>query len=717
MKQYLLPDNVVWTAGDLHQALLQLISQQQHMPPLAEDAVPPLTDLNPDSETISDWLERVSEQGVLEFKETEVAYPDLDMVLQAGAPAILQLPHESLKTKDAAFLVLIHSDKRAIRLLDRQGKPIKVEKEKVRKILAAHFEEKINEPANHIARRISSITQEQEEIACLLLREQLASARIKNIWLIRLSPGDNFFRQIRHIKIPNKVGWMIGLAITYQILSLFAWFQVGQSAIGKSIEAINLQIWGLLLLTLIPISVANIYIRNRLSLSFGMLVRNRLLHGVLKLKPEQIRHKGSSFFFSTLMNVDALEVTGLASGFSSIMAAIQLGGALFILFSQAEGSSQGILLLLWMAFILLLIRIDYQRMSDWMTHQQLMTADLVERMIGHRTRLIQEDPKYRHHTEDEILSSYSALSQKMDSINTVLDVVASRRGWLALSLVGLVQIYFTNQDIGLLLLSLGGILFAADALDQLKVSLRQLISVLVGWKQVRFLYNSGKNEAVKNKPNFVTPKKFADKAANNPIINVRNVSYSYAQAKHKILDDCSFEVNHNDKILLQGTSGSGKSTLASLLAGMMQAQSGNISLSGVSIESLGEKRWHKHVVISPQFHENHILNDTFAFNLLMGRNWPPDEKDIAEAETICEELDLGDLLKKMPAGMQQTIGESGWRLSHGEKSRLFIARTLLQKSPLIILDESFAALDPETLQIALPCVMKRSNALLLIAHP
>ena len=63
------------------------------------------------------------------------------------------------------------------------------------------------------------------------------------------------------------------------------------------------------------------------------------------------------------------------------------------------------------------------------------------------------------------------------------------------------------------------------------------------------------------------------------------------------------------------------------------------------------------------------------------------------------------------------VGEGGWRLSHGERSRLFIARTLLQKADLIILDESFAALDPEALQIALSCVLRRAKALLLIAHP
>jgi ATP-binding cassette, subfamily B, bacterial len=108
---------------------------------------------------------------------------------------------------------------------------------------------------------------------------------------------------------------------------------------------------------------------------------------------------------------------------------------------------------------------------------------------------------------------------------------------------------------------------------------------------------------------------------------------------------------------------------------------------------------------------------TFAFNLLMGRRWPPQESDMEEAEKICRELGLGELLERMPAGLLQNIGETGWQLSHGEKSRLYIARALLQHAELIVLDESFGALDPQTLQQALRCVFDRAPALLVIAHP
>jgi ABC-type transport system involved in cytochrome bd biosynthesis fused ATPase/permease subunit len=78
--------------------------------------------------------------------------------------------------------------------------------------------------------------------------------------------------------------------------------------------------------------------------------------------------------------------------------------------------------------------------------------------------------------------------------------------------------------------------------------------------------------------------------------------------------------------------------------------------------------------------------------------------DPAEAEAICRALGLGPLLERMPAG-QQPVGETGWQLSHGERSRLYIARALLQGADLVILDESLAALDPETLRQALGCVL------------
>ncbi len=106
-----------------------------------------------------------------------------------------------------------------------------------------------------------------------------------------------------------------------------------------------------------------------------------------------------------------------------------------------------------------------------------------------------------------------------------------------------------------------------------------------------------------------------------------------------------------------------------------------------------------------------------AFNFLIGGGWPPSPAYLEEAERICRGLGLGPLLERMPASMNQMVGEIGWQLSHGEKSRVYIARALLQQAELSILDESFGALVPQNLELTLKCVLDETNILVVIAHP
>ena len=164
---------------------------------------------------------------------------------------------------------------------------------------------------------------------------------------------------------------------------------------------------------------------------------------------------------------------------------------------------------------------------------------------------------------------------------------------------------------------------------------------------------------------------------------------TYPGAGRPVLRPLHFAIGRTDRILLEGPSGGGKSTLASLIIGMRQPTVGTVLLDGVDRHAWGMEGWRQRITGAPQFHRNHLLAGTLAFNLLLGRRWPPTPDDLDAADRVCRELGLGDLLDRMPAGLQQLVGETGWQLSHGERSRVFLARALLQDADLVVLDESF----------------------------
>jgi ATP-binding cassette subfamily B protein len=202
-----------------------------------------------------------------------------------------------------------------------------------------------------------------------------------------------------------------------------------------------------------------------------------------------------------------------------------------------------------------------------------------------------------------------------------------------------------------------------------------------------------------------------------PLISASNLSYRFPDRQEPVLQGVKLQICAGDRLLLEGRSGSGKSTLGALLAGARVPSYGLLLLEGLDRETLGADGWRRRVVLVPQFHENHVLMGTMGFNLLMGRGWPPRPADLQEAENVCRALDLGPLLDRMPARLNQMVGETGWQLSHGEKSRLYVARALLQGADVLILDESFAALDPQALRSTLATVLTRAPTVLVIAHP
>ncbi|MEM9491074.1 MAG: ATP-binding cassette domain-containing protein, partial [Myxococcota bacterium] len=388
-----------------------------------------------------------------------------------------------------------------------------------------------------------------------------------------------------------------------------------------------------------------------------------------------------------------------------------LAGA--VLAVGAGGGWHVLVLLVAVAAALALGARLYRRSERW-THERLSLTDMtVERMVGHRTRLVQCRPERWHDGEDDALHRYLDRSLGRDRSQVAL-LVALPRAFMIAAVIVLAPAFIAGSGAAGLAVALGGILVARAALAQLAAGIHQLVGVAIAWRQVAPMFHAAA-APVHRSPADLATRTVADDDC--PVVEASAVGFRYPGQSRPVLDQCDLTIAPGDRLLLCGPSGGGKSTLASVLLGTRAPDSGLLLVCGLDRPSLGEDGWRRAVAAAPQFHDNHVFSDTFAFNLLLGRSWPPRAEDTSEAQAICRELGLGPLLERMPGGMEQPVGETGWQLSHGERSRLFLARALLQDSQLVILDESFAALDPDNLERAMRCARARARTLLVIAHP
>ena len=567
----------------------------------------------------------------------------------------------------------------------------------------------------------------QEKVGKALVSSWLGSEIIPVGWMLRPSPGGNLLIQIRQSKIiPEILGWL-GAFILQNVIFILSWWLIGRVILDGQTDRGWVWAWSLLLITVIPFQMVGSWMQNRFSESIGVIFKQRLLYGALKMNPDDIRHLGTGQLLERVMEAESVEMLALGGGLTALISILQLGSAAWVLSQGAGGLLSVSILGIWLIAILVAGWVNYNNGRQWTDTYRVMTNNLVEKMVGHRTRLAQEDPNHRHDDEDIELDHYQSLTKSFSATGTFLNGIPTL--WLVAGLACFVPVLASSRDVQLsgMALGLGGVMLAQQAFGMIQAGIQNDIMFLLSWGQVKPIYEAA------SKPEFL-PTVFLntkssiplDPSENNipsldqskpPFITAHNLTYRFSPLRHPALNNCSLEIFVGDHLILEGSSGGGKTTLGAVLSGLRKPDSGLLFLHGYDWQSLGESAWRKRVVMAPQFHENHIFNETFAFNLLMGRRWPPQDEDMRVAEEVCNELGLGDLLARMPSGWQQMVGENGWQLSHGERSRVFIARALLQNAEMVIMDESFGALDPENLFLALDCAQRRAATLLIIAHP
>jgi ATP-binding cassette subfamily B protein len=502
-------------------------------------------------------------------------------------------------------------------------------------------------------------------------------------------------------------------AVEY-VVWIAAWAMVGHGALRGRLDRGWLVGWALLLLTLAPLRSTVTWLQGQIAIRAGGWLKEYLLAGALRLDRDAAGRMGAGQLLGRVVEGEAMESLALGGGFLALISSIELAAAVVI--AAIAGTTLLVVLLVgWVLLSGVLIATYLGRCSWWTRTRLAMTDALVEHMVGHRTRLAQEPKEAWHESEDQSLESYVATSRSLDAFAPLFNALLPR-GWLITGIAAIGPAFVVGaMSPERLAASLGAILLAVRAFRKLGAGAPLFLQAVVAWRQLRPLFKAAQRDEPRTSPALACS---AARPRNRDVVlEARDVVFQYRDRAEPVLRGCSLQVRAGDRILLDGPSGGGKSTLASILAGVERPTAGLVLASGLDRVSLGPQGWRRRVASAPQFHENHLITGPLAFNLLLSRSGSITDSDIEEAETVCNELGLGELLKTMPSGIMQMVGESGWQLSHGERSRVLIARALLQKSDVVILDESFAALDTVNLRRAMACVEKRATAVLAIAHP
>lgn len=651
------------------------------------------------------WIEAYAGCMGVEAEAVQCSFAELGGALASLGPSIVRV--------EQGYLAVMSAGRRGLSVLTPALTPKRIPLETVRRALTAHLEDR---PASHVDKWLAAAQIPPRRAARArdeLLAQLVADRPIDGVWLLRPDPGSSFRRLLSMRGVLRRGAIFLAAAASQIALGVFAWWLIGAGALDGDVQPGWLLAWVLLSLSALFVQLFASFTGGMVTIDVAALLKQRLLCGALRLDPAAIRARGSGELLAMVSESEAVETAGLGGALGAIVALVQLASAAAVLAAGAGGGLHVALLVGWTLAVALLGRRFARERAAWTGERFAITSGFVEHVVGHRTRVAQQASHLHHVEEDAALERYHRAARGMDSVGDLLASLPAR-GWLALGLLGLVPAVLGGVGAGPLVVATGGILQAQAAFATLATSLGALLSAAVSWRSVARLFVAAEGREPAGIPQAVLGRP----ATSDVVIEARGVSFRYdGERGEPVLRGCDLVLSKGDRLLLEGRSGGGKSTLAAVLSGLHAPSSGLVLLRGLDRRTLGGAAWRSRVASAPQFHDNHVLSGTLAFNLLMGRAWPASPEDRREAEVVCRKLGLGPLLDRMPSGLDQVVGETGWQLSHGERSRLFLARALLQRSDAVILDESFGALDPLTARECVGAVLERAPALIVIAHP
>jgi len=660
------------------------------------------------------WLESAGGCLGLEIEAVATPYPEVESMLRRAGPAIVRLP----ETEPPRFLSVVGSRGRSVGLLTPALTVEHVDSRTIRAALCEPAERPLDTVVADLLRTAETSASRERRARAALLEQLLATKTIGGCWLVRPGERAALMAHLGGASFLGRVLSVLGAQFVQYVLFMIAWGLIGWMALADRFDGGWMALWLLLFAVVIPLRLYTFAATGRIAIDLGARLKRCYLDGALNLDPNRIRRFGAGQLLGRILEVEAIDQFTSSGAFYLLIGVSELAFGAIVL-ALAGGWLPTVALFVFLAALATVSVFYYRARSRWTVSRMGITNAMVEQIVGHRTRLAQDRSGQWVDRDDQALDAYQALTRRMNRYEIAFQTIIPR-AWSFIMIGTLIPAFVLGGATtgGRLAAAVGGVLIGFRAMTMIGHNLELLVAALVAWRQLTPLLETGDRMESAGIPDLslaAAPAATADDSG--AILDARSVVYQHQGRRDPVLRNVTLQVGRRDRILLEGPSGEGKSTLASVLAACRNSQSGTVLFKGLDAETIGHRQWRRRVVHVPQFHENHILIGTFAFNALMGRGWPPSQDDLRRATSVCRSLGLGPLIERMPGGLFQMVGETGWQLSHGERSRLFVARAILQDPDVTVLDESLAALDPETLGHTIDYLLESDSAIVMIAHP
>jgi ATP-binding cassette, subfamily C, bacterial CydC len=440
-------------------------------------------------------------------------------------------------------------------------------------------------------------------------------------------------------------------------------------------------------------------------------IRSRFYERIEPLAPAQLREYRSGELLARVVgDVDALQslyVRGLGPPIVALLV-----GAASVAVAAAVLPAAGVILAVGLLLAGLVVPLAGSALSRAASRRQAgvrgqLTAELVEALRG-ATELVaygrEEETLQRVREADRELARLSrrdALAAGLADALSILVVGATVAGVLAVA----VAAHETAALDRVLVATLALLALASfDAVAPLPVAARELFGSLAAGRRVLDLTDRAAE--------IRDPAVPAPAPSRADVVTLEAVTARYAGAEEPALSGFDLRLEPGRRIALVGPSGAGKTTVVNLLLRFLDPAEGRVMIAGRDAREYRQEDIRALFALAGQ--DAHLFNSTIRANLSIGR---PDAGD-EELWNALRRARLADWVVSLPDGLDTLVGEEGAQLSGGQRQRLTIARALLSKTQVLILDEPTAHLDPETAQALMDDVFREAGerTILLITH-